>query len=214
LPAAERTAPLPITLTNEQLARLRGWLLDQVSADLGPNGHSAREDLRPKVASRLEQAYEADPDEFQRRNLLKLWSHLCIVVDDYDKMFAQIDAERRSLQECLSRGGELGISFLIAGHVPSLPADFDDSFMMRIRRHGCGVLLGGTDGLEQFNNARRPPGVAGSGMPAGRGMMVRQGTARLFQAAAYWQQGEDPDEALTRRVHRIVAQPEATRAAG
>ena len=163
---------------------------------------------------RMEQAYEADPDEFQRRNLLKLWSHLCIVVDDYDKMFAQIDAERRSLQECLSRGGELGISFLIAGHVPSLPADFDDSFMMRIRRHGCGVLLGGTDGLEQFNNARRPPGVAGSGMPAGRGMMVRQGTARLFQAAAYWQQGEDPDEALTRRVHRIVAQPEATRAAG
>jgi hypothetical protein len=65
--------------------------------------------------------------------------------------------------------------------------------MMRIRRHGCGVLLGGTDGLEQFNNARRPPGVAGSGMSAGRGMMVRQGTARLFQAAAYWQQGDDPD---------------------
>jgi S-DNA-T family DNA segregation ATPase FtsK/SpoIIIE len=42
----------------------------------------------------MEKAYEADPDEFQRRNLLKLWSHLCIVIDDYDKLFAQIEVER------------------------------------------------------------------------------------------------------------------------
>ncbi len=74
MPAADRTAPLPVTLTNEQLARLRGWLLDQVSADLGPNGHSAREDLRPKVASRLEQAYEAAGvrlEQFVRDSLLR-----------------------------------------------------------------------------------------------------------------------------------------------
>jgi S-DNA-T family DNA segregation ATPase FtsK/SpoIIIE len=162
----------------------------------------------------LEQAFEADPDDFQRRSLLKTWPQICVVIDDYEKLFPQIEAERRPLQECLMRGGELGIAFLIAGHVASLPPDFDDSFIMRVRRHGCGVLLGGTDGLEQFNNARRPPGVAASGMPSGRGMMVRQGIVRLFQAAAYWQQGEDPEEALARRVQQIAPQAATPHRAG
>ena len=152
----------------------------------------------------VEKAYEADPDEFQRRSLQKTWPQICVVIDDYEKFFPQVEAERRRLQECLVRGGELGVGFLVAGHVASLPADFDDPFLQRVRRHGCGVLLGGSDGLEQFNNARRPPGVAGSGLPSGRGILVRQGIGRLFQAAAYWQQGEDPEEALARRVQRIA----------
>ena len=154
----------------------------------------------------LEKAYEADPDEFQKRTLQKTWPQICVVIDDYEKFLPQVEAERRRLQECLMRGGELGVSFLIAGHVASLPTDFDDPFIQRVRRHGCGVLLGGTDGLEQFNNARRPPGVAASGLPAGRGILVRQGVGRLFQAAAYWQQGEDPEEALARRVQRMAPQ--------
>jgi hypothetical protein len=75
--------------------------------------------------------------------------------------------------------------------------------MQAVRKHGNGVLLGGTEGIEQFNNARRPPGPPAAGLPAGRGYLVRRGQARLVQTVAYWQEGEEPDRALAARIRKL-----------
>lgn len=163
--------------------------------------------LHERIAQRkeaLEKAYEADPDGFNREAILHRWEHIFVVIDDYDAFAVQIDDERGQLAECLMGGGEVGVSFAISGNISELPRDFDDPFMQRTRRHGCGVLLGGVEGIDQFNNARRPPGQPGAGLPPGRGYMIKRGQVRLFQAAVHWQEGEFSEEALGRRVQRIV----------
>jgi hypothetical protein len=130
------------------------------------------------------------------------------VIDDYDRFSARSENAKRQLADVISTGGELGVSIVIAGNLSELPRDYDDPLMQRIRQHGCGILLSGSEGLEQFNNARRPPGQPSAGLPSGRGYMVRRGEVRLFQTAAYWREGEDPSSALARRVERINFQGE------
>ncbi len=79
------------------------------------------------------------------------------------------------------KGGDLGISFILAGTLPELPKDFEDPFVQRFRKLGCGVLLGGTEGIEDYNNSRRPAGQPAAGLPQGRGYIIRRNKAR-FQA--------------------------------
>jgi len=55
----ERPVSPPVTLNSEQIARLRGWLLDQLSSDIAPSGPLAGDELRPRIAARLQQAYES-----------------------------------------------------------------------------------------------------------------------------------------------------------
>ena len=139
----------------------------------------------------LESAYEKDPDRFSSQEFVRQWPHLLIVIDDYDMFSTRAENASKQLGDLLSVGGDLGLSMIVAGNVSELPRDYDDPLMQRIRRHGCGLLLSGSEGLEQFNNARRPPGQPSTGLPPGRGFLVRRGQVRLFQAAAFWQEGED-----------------------
>jgi len=154
----------------------------------------------------LEGAYESDPDGFDSQILVKSWPHLLVVIDDYDGFSARSENAKLQLADVISTGGELGVSIVVAGNLSELPRDYDDPLMQRIRRHGCGILLSGSEGLEQFNNARRPPGQPSAGLPPGRGYMVRRGQVRLFQTAAYWHEGEDPSSALASRVERLNLQ--------
>lgn len=154
----------------------------------------------------LEGAYEADPDGFDSQTLVKSWPHILVVIDDYDTFSARAENAKQQLADAISTGGELGVSIVVAGNLSELPRDYDDPLMQRIRRHGCGILLAGSEGLEQFNNARRPPGQPSAGLPPGRGYMIRRGQVRLFQAAAHWHEGEDPSSALAQRVEHICAE--------
>jgi len=153
----------------------------------------------------VERAYERDPDGFDSRTFMRRWPRILIVVDDYDRFAGQADAYRRRLADFLTSGGELGVSFLLSGNASELPRDYDDPLMQRTRKHGCGVLLSGTDGIEQFNEARRPPGQPGSGLPPGRGFVISRGRPKLFQAAVYWSEEEPPAEALSRRLEAILS---------
>lgn len=131
------------------------------------------------------------------------WPRLVVVIDEYHALAARAEDERRRLGKCLPHGSELGVFALLGGNAAEMPRDYDDGLIARARRHGCGVLLGGSQGIEQFNNARAVGAPAGlEGIP-GRGYLVRRGRASLMQAAAYWNSTELPREALERRVKRI-----------
>jgi S-DNA-T family DNA segregation ATPase FtsK/SpoIIIE len=151
----------------------------------------------------LESAYEKDPDRFNARDFVNQWPHLLIVIDDYDMFSARAENASKQFGDMMAVAGDLGVSMIVAGNVSELPRDYDDPLMQRIRRHGCGLLLSGSEGLEQFNNARRPPDQPSAGLPQGRGYLVKRGQVRLFQAAAFWQEGEDTASALLRRVENV-----------
>jgi S-DNA-T family DNA segregation ATPase FtsK/SpoIIIE len=172
---------------------------------------SGLEDVGTKLAEEIkrrqesvERAYERDPDGFDSRTFARRWPRILIVIDDYDRFAGQADAFRRRLADLLTSGGELGVSFLLSGNASELPRDYDDPLMQRTRKHGCGVLLCGTDGIEQFNEARRPQGSPGSGLPPGRGYMISRGRPKLFQAAVYWREEEPPSDALSRRLEAVL----------
>ena len=153
--------------------------------------------------ARLESLYEAATEDFDSAELVGGWPHILVVIDDYDRLFERAGEARKQLADLFSQGGELGVSFLVAGNVSELPKDFDDSFMRSIRRLGCGFLLSGTEGIEQFNNARRPQGQPASGMPPGRGYLIKRGVVRLLQVAAYWSTHEPPEQALSAAIDRV-----------
>ena len=180
--------------------------LDYIGSDSGLE-HAATQ-LAEEIKRRqeaVERAYERDPDGFDSRTFMRRWPRILIVVDDYDRFAGQADAYRRRLADFLTSGGELGVSFLLSGNASELPRDYDDPLMQRTRKHGCGVLLSGTDGIEQFNEARRPPGQPGSGLPPGRGFVISRGRPKLFQAAVYWSEEEPPADALSRRLEAILS---------
>ena len=152
----------------------------------------------------MEKAYDADPENFDSRDLVSGWPHIVLVIDDYDRFNMNAVDHVQQLADCLSKGEELGISFMVASNLVDLPNDYEDVFIKRFRKAGCGVLLGGTEGLDDFNNTRRPPGQPPAGLPPGRGYVVRRGRARLFQAAAYWGKTDEPVSALENRVHQIT----------
>jgi S-DNA-T family DNA segregation ATPase FtsK/SpoIIIE len=153
--------------------------------------------------SRLERRYAAAAEDFDSAEVVREWPHILLVSDDYDRLFERAGESRKRLAELFTQGSDLGLSFLIAGNVSELPKDFDDPFMRGIRRLGCGFLLSGTEGIEQFNNARRPPGQPASGMPPGRGYLIKRGVVRLLQVAAYWSSQEAPEQALASAIDRI-----------
>lgn len=162
--------------------------------------------LKDEVArrqARLEKLYEAATGDFDSAEAVGEWPHVLVVIDDYDRFYERAGDAKKLLADLISRGGELGISFLVAGNVSELPKDFDDSFMRSIRRMGCGFLLSGTEGIEQFNNARRPQGQPASGMPPGRGYLIKRGVVRLLQVAAYWSTNEPPEQALSSAIDRV-----------
>jgi S-DNA-T family DNA segregation ATPase FtsK/SpoIIIE len=166
----------------------------------------ALEVLNEEVArrqARLESLYEASAEDVDVTEAIRGWPHILVVIDDYDRLHERAGEARKQLAELFTRGGELGVSFLIAGNVSELPKDFDDAFIRSIRRQGCGFLLSGTEGIEQFNNARRPQGQPGAGMPPGRGYLIKRGVVRLLQVAVYWSSPAAPEQELASAVERL-----------
>lgn len=152
----------------------------------------------------VEKAYEQDPENFDIRSLLQDWPHIVVVIDDYERLYQSIGNELPQLTECLQRGAESGFSFIITGNISDLPNSYSDHFIERFRKLGCGVLLGGVDGIDEFNNTRRPAGSQAAGLPPGKGYLIKRGRAGLFQAAAYWEKDQPPAKAMEKRITGIL----------
>jgi hypothetical protein len=95
---------------------------------------------------------------------------------------------------------------MIAGTTSEFPQEFVDPFFKSFKRHGCGVLLGGTDSIDIFNNMRNLPGQPPAGLPPGRGFLIRQGVARLFQTAVCWSLEEGPNDGINKRIEALQGQ--------
>ena len=135
-----------------------------------------------------------------------------MVIDDYGdfdlntRKEESASNESRQLASCLQQGGDYGTSYMIAGTSSEFPQEYLDPFLKQFKRHGCGVLLGGTDGIDIFNNMRNIPGQPPAGLPPGRGYLIRQGVARLFQAAVCWERDENPNDGIIKRVETLREQ--------
>jgi hypothetical protein len=157
-----------------------------------------------KRAKKVEEEDAANSDGFDIRAYLATIPHVAIVMDDYHIFASRGESERQQLGNCLQQGERLGISLIVAGNASELPRDYQDPMLIqRIRRQGCGVLLGGSAGIDEFNNARLPSYQMASNLPIGRGYLIKRGQVRLFQSAVCWQDSETPDKALAQRIARV-----------
>lgn len=157
------------------------------------------DELRNLVDTREEQideAYRQNPDTFDQNEIIQSWPKYIFVIDDYDDFARKADYLSKDLGDILTKGANLGLITIIAGNINELPRDFEDPLMQSMRRQGCGVLLSGSEGIDQYNNARRPAGLPPAGLPPGRGLLVKRGSAALFQVFAPWKENEVPEHAL------------------
>ena len=88
---------------------------------------------------------------------------------------------------------EVGVRVIMTENYVLIP---NDELAKRAKKYGCGLLLGGSDGLSAFNQTRPPHGQKTGNLPAGRGYLIKHGQAELIQAAAYWEAGQDPARSL------------------
>jgi S-DNA-T family DNA segregation ATPase FtsK/SpoIIIE len=163
--------------------------------------------------SEVDAKVEKDPEKYDKTRLVREYPHILLVVDDYGsfdldtRKEEQPSNESMQLVSCLQQGRDYGISYMIAGAMSEFPQEYMDPFFKSFKRHGCGVLLGGTDSIDIFNNMRQPPGQPPAGLPPGRGFLIRQGVARLFQTATCWAGDENPNEAINRRIEALLEHP-------
>ncbi len=156
-----------------------------------------------KRAELLDQAYATNPDVFDQAALLRQLPHWLVVIDNYDVLSPRLGKEKEQLVNCLGSGADLGISMIVSGNAAELPRDFDDALIRRMRKQGCGYLLGGSAGMDQFNGARAA--YQTPNLPPGRGYLVKRGQARLIQAAVFWSEKDEcPEAALAQRLDAIA----------
>ena len=177
--------------------------------------NSVLTDLEKEIRARrsmVDAKVDKDPGKFNKKRAVREFPHILLVIDDYGEFDLDTRKEEspsnesKHLASCLQQGGEYGTSYMIAGTTSEFPQEYLDPFLKNFKRHGCGVLLGGTDGIDIFNNMRNIPGQPPAGLPTGRGYLIRQGVARLFQTAVCWERDENPNDAINKRVEALKEQ--------
>lgn len=174
-----------------------------IKSDLEPTLDLLEAEIK-KRADQTEKAYQKSPDLFDIGKIIESLPQIVVAIDSYEIFSSKIEEnERRKLANCLVSGEEYGVAFLVAGDLSKLPSEFGGvgpSFVQRLKQQGCGVLLGGSEGVESFNNARVPAFQRAANLPPGRGYLIQRGQGKMFQAYAYWKENESPQTALERRI--------------
>ncbi len=163
-------------------------------------------DAMHKRASALEEAFQKNPDRFDREAFLAGNPAYVLLIDDYDRLALRCEGVGKLLAECLTVGGEAGLSAIVAGNGTDLPKDYDDELMKKARKMGCGLLFSGNAAIDQFNNAKSPPYQPMAGLPPGRGYFIHRGETRIYQNFMYWEEGRKPADCLQERVEKIRAE--------
>jgi S-DNA-T family DNA segregation ATPase FtsK/SpoIIIE len=194
---------------SRNLSALRRLLLVEKYVGVRSELDSTLDFLEKEINGRvelIEKAYKKNPDLFDGKKILEPLPQLVVVIDDYDVFSNKIgEDEKRKLANCLVSGEEYRLSFIVAGDISRLPKEFGGQIpspLQRIKQQGCGVLLGGSEGADQFNNARIPIIQRAANLPPGRGYLIQRGQGKMFQAYTYWSENEDPISALTKRLKK------------
>lgn len=174
-----------------------------IKSELDPTLDQVEKEIKRR-ADIIGKAYEKNPDLFDIGKILDSLPQILVVIDSYELFSSKIEEnEKRKLANCLVSGEEYGLTFIVAGDLSKLPSEFTGvgpSFIQRMKQQGCGILLGSSEGVENFNNARIPPFQRSANLPPGRGYLIQRGQGKMFQAYTYWSENEDPNSALTKRL--------------
>ncbi len=109
-----------------------------------------------KRAAALEDAFQKNPEKFDREALLAGYPAYVLMIDDYDRLVLRCESAGRQLAECLSAGGDAGLSMIVAGNGTDLPKDYDDD-LMKARKVGCSLFSGNAQ-IDQYHS-ERPEGA-------------------------------------------------------
>jgi DNA segregation ATPase FtsK/SpoIIIE, S-DNA-T family len=163
-------------------------------------------DILRKRSSALDEAFQKDPERFDRDAFLSGYPTYVLWIDDYDRLALRFEGVGNLLSDCVTAGGEAGLCVIVAGNASDLPKDYDDELMKKARKLGCGVLFSGNAAIDQFHNAKSPPYQPMAGLPPGRGFFIRKGLANIFQNYLYWEEGRKPADCFQERLERIRAE--------
>jgi hypothetical protein len=143
--------------------------------------------------SKMENMYFENPEEYDKEDILRELGFILVVIDDYEAFYNSVTTEMQNLSSSIIDGEEVGVRLVLTEDHALFS---NDELAKRAKKIGCGLLLGGTDGLSTFNGAQPPYGQKTTKLPPGRGYLVRRGQAQLIQAAAYWDEGQDQVQSL------------------
>lgn len=152
----------------------------------------------------LDELFEKNP-KANSKDLKQKWPQLLVVIDNFGGLIKNTEA-LKSLELLSQNAKELGISFLLSSRLTEVSSLAYSGITLgsAIKTHGCGVLFGGSEGMDAFNNTVKPRGQPNvSGLPAGRGFLINRNQAQLMQAFTYWGEGEDMDKAEEKWINQI-----------
>ncbi|MBX3049093.1 MAG: hypothetical protein KIT46_02180 [Anaerolineales bacterium] len=169
----------------------------------------AVKDLEEEVAKRqkkIDAAYAKSPEQFDEYNIVNELGMVLVVIDDMANYRKRGSPKQTELDKLFSIGADCGLRLLAAENIGQLGSTYN-SVVPHLSSSNCGILLGGSDGVESFN-AKMPYGQKTANLPPGRGYMISNGVVSTFQTMAYWPEGEDAKQHLKQRLDELKPQPE------
>lgn len=161
----------------EDLKALNEWLRTQVN----------------DRKSKLSEVYSRSPETFDDAKEVRSLGHILVAIDDYEAFINTRAADIQGLIPIIIDGEDVGVRCIVAEDYALLG---NDELMRRAKKYGCGLLLGGSEGLSAYNDTKPPYNQKTANLPAGRGYLVRRGQAELVQAAMYWELQQEPTAAI------------------
>lgn len=152
--------------------------------------------LKGEVARRRDyfsKEYSSSPEEFVSEKVLRFLGYILIVIDDYEAFLNSRSTEIQGLISTIVDGEEVGVRVILAEDYALLG---NDDLVRRAKKYGCGLLLGGSEGLVAFNDARPPFNQKTSNLPVGRGYLINRNQVEFVQTATYWENKQDPQVTL------------------
>ena len=128
-----------------------------------------------------------------------------IVIDDYNSFYRKsTDEERNLLAECITDGEDYGVRLMLAENSSLLGFPSMDDILAKVAQNASGIALGPYENLDNyFAQITLPAAQKTNDFPAGRAYFIGGGKIGLFQAQTYWNENEDPANALAERISRI-----------
>lgn len=166
-------------------------------------------DLEEEVARRqkkIDAAYAGSPEQFDEYDIVKELGILLVVIDDMANYRKRGSPKQSELDKLFNVGADCGLRLLAAEKVSQLGSTYS-SVVPHLTSSNCGILLGGSDGIESFN-AKMPYGQKSADLAPGRGYKISNGVVNTFQAMAYWPAGENAKQHLKQRLDELKLQPE------
>lgn len=139
--------------------------------------------------NKLSKAYSDSPETFDDVSMVKELGYILVVIDDYEAFINSKPMDLQNFIATIIDGEEVGVRLILAEDLALLGTD---ELIRRAKKYGCGLLLGGSEGLLAFNDAKPPYNQKTINLPPGRGYLVKRGQVQLIQAAAFWERVQEP----------------------